>query len=82
MPVQMLQGLTGLIEQMACRRIDREADLIVGAYRSAAFDLHSHLLIAVGLDVQQGQATEPLDKGDRSRDRSTRIDMQSLRSNP
>ena len=51
-PAEMRQGLTGLVEYMAGGRIDREADLLVGAHRIATFDLHRHLLIAVGLDVQ------------------------------
>ena len=33
MPVKVRQSLTGLVEQMACGRIDREANLLVGAHR-------------------------------------------------
>ena len=54
MPGQVRQRFAGLLEQMACGRIDREADLLVGARRIAAFDLHRHLQIALGLDVQRG----------------------------
>ena len=50
----------------------------MGARWIAAFDLHGDRLFAFGPDVQEGQTTEPFDKGDRGRDGSVGIDVQPL----
>ena len=82
MPVEVRQRLTGILEKMTCGRIDRETDLLVGAHRSAAFDLHRHLQIALGLDVQESEAPEPLHERDRGGDRAGGFDAQAFRTNP